>query len=283
MPTDKNNRPLFKDLAHETHFRTHGYVKIPFFKPEEVAQLTAACEALDGSFNTQFTTTVWSNDATYRQAVYTTLQSIYAPHIDRLMLNCKTAMATILTKHPGLESAIDIHQDWSFTDETQFSAVNIWVPLIDTTEANGALHVLPFSHRFDVPYRGRHITPQFANVKHLVWPLGHAITAKAGEAIIFDVKMVHYSNPNRTTEKRIATAMVALPQEADILHYINYRPSQNQITKMIVDESFYNRYAHDDEIPRTSNYSELILERTQLSTDLFKNEYEQICLKAQEL
>jgi hypothetical protein len=278
-----NQRPLFQHPEQETHFRKHGYVIVPFFDAEALMKAHELSSRLNGGFNTPFTTTIWSEDKAYRKEVLDELKKLYQAPTDRVLQECKLVMATILTKHTGENSQIDIHQDWSFTDETQYSAVNIWVPLVDTTPQNGALCLLPHSQLFDVPFRGRHITPQFVNVKNEIWSLGQPIVAKAGEAIIFDVKMVHYSNPNQTLQTRTATAMVAIPREAPILHYINYNPSEHTITAMEVDEFFYNSYAHNDPIPRTSNYSELTLERTQLSTDLFKREYEKICLKAQEL
>jgi hypothetical protein len=273
MTTEKIKRPLFLDTQHEAHFRKYGFVKVPFFDAAEVQQLRETSEVLNGGFDTQFSTTVWSNDAAYRRKVYTELKNVYSRKISTVLNDCKTAMATILTKHPGENSAIDIHQDWAFTDETQFSAVNIWVPLVDTTEDNGALYLLPGSQLFDVPYRGRHVAPQFTEVKPLIWKKGIACNAKAGEALIFDVRMLHYSNPNTTASKRVAVAMVALPAEAPILHYINYQPEKNTVTEMEVDEDFYNNYAHNDVIPVGKNARTFELNRNQYSNESFETDY----------
>jgi len=47
-----------------------------------------------------------------------------------------------------------VHQDMTLVDESKFSGINIWVPLVDLTEKNGVLQVLPGSHRIFPRYRG---------------------------------------------------------------------------------------------------------------------------------
>lgn len=276
-------RAIFQNAEHESQFRKYGFIKVPFLNAEEILFLGSLCNKLNGHFDSEFTTTIWSKDAAYRKDVYIELKKIYLPKMADLLKNCKPAMATILTKYPGEKSAIDIHQDWSFTNETKYSAVNIWVPLVDTNTENGALCFLPYSHLFDVPFRGRHVTPQFVGVKELIWELGEPCNVKAGEALIFDVKMVHYSNPNRGSEVRTAAAMVALPQEAEILHYINFNTGQNTITEMKVDEFFYNSFSHDDAIPKIENANDFEYSRIQFDQKTFKKEYDLLCERAKHL
>ena len=279
----KAQRPILQNVEHEFCLRKNGFVKIPFFDVGELMQLTHLCQQLNGGFDSSFTTTIWSKDAIYRKDVYRELKKIYAAPLQRFFNNCKTVMGTILTKYPEPNSALDIHQDWSFTDEESYTAVNIWVPLVDVTSENGALYFLPYSHLFNVPFRGRHVSPQFNEVKDKIWKHGEPCRVKAGEALVFDVKMVHYSNPNTTKEIRTAVSMVAIPEEAAITHYINYNPEQNTITKMEVDEFFYNNFSHDDVIPKSINAKEFNFKRNQISPEAFAEEYERIRFVAQKL
>ncbi|MFN8321307.1 MAG: phytanoyl-CoA dioxygenase family protein [Chitinophagales bacterium] len=280
---DYLQRAIFKDPAREAEFRKNGYVKIPFFNADELQQAIELCNKLDGGFNTSFTTTIWSENATYRKTVYNELKKIYTKPVSQVLKDCKLVMATILHKHPAEDSAIDIHQDWAFTNEQKYTAVNIWVPLIDTNLQNGALHFLPYSHLFKVPYRGRHINPQFILVKNKIWELGKFCMARAGEAIIFNVQMIHYSLPNTTAITRTATAMVAIPTEAPILHYINYEPEKNQLVEMEVDEIFYNSFAHNDHIPISAQSKKIEFIRQQLDMESFLKEYLDLCNNATQL
>jgi hypothetical protein len=268
---------VFKDNETQKSFSSNGYVIVPFFSSGELEKVREITTQLNGNFSTPFSTTIWSSNAEYRQAVFTKLKAFYLPNIERLLAEYKPVMGTILTKQPGPDSEIDIHQDWCFTREENFTAVNIWVPLVDVNEQNGALFFLPFSKHFNVPYRGRNVEPQFINVKPLIWSRGKVCNMKAGEALVFDVRMVHYSNQNTTAHTRVATAMVAIPKQADIIHYINYNPERNVVTELKVDELFYNTYAHNDTIPLSPSFTTLELDRIQFNKETFENEYRRIC------
>ena len=54
---------------------------------------------------------------------------------------------SILVKWPGQDGAMGTHQDWTFVDEDRFRSVTVWCPLVDVEQRNGALELLPGSHR----------------------------------------------------------------------------------------------------------------------------------------
>ena len=39
--------------------------------------------------------------------------------------------------------ALRPHQDWSIVDEESFRSYNVWIPLVNVDENNGAIQVLP--------------------------------------------------------------------------------------------------------------------------------------------
>ena len=53
----------------------------------------------------------------------------------------------LLVKWPGQDGAMGTHQDWTFVDERRFRSVTVWCPLVDVEQRNGALELLPGSHR----------------------------------------------------------------------------------------------------------------------------------------
>jgi hypothetical protein len=48
-----------------------------------------------------------------------------------------------IAKGASGQSTIPGHLDWSIVDETRHRSVNVWIPLCDTSESNGALAVVP--------------------------------------------------------------------------------------------------------------------------------------------
>ena len=45
-------------------------------------------------------------------------------------------------KGTGPGSRLEIHQDWSVTDEDGFRSVTFWIPLVDSHPRNGTVHYL---------------------------------------------------------------------------------------------------------------------------------------------
>jgi ectoine hydroxylase-related dioxygenase (phytanoyl-CoA dioxygenase family) len=101
-------------------------------------------------------------------------------------------------KLPG-GSGFQWHQDWSccwraHTDEL----ITCFVSLDDATEQNGALQVIPGSHRSRecLPFRAGgefDVDPAFVDESAAVTP-----RLRAGDMIVFDSYLLHYSDRNRS-------------------------------------------------------------------------------------
>ncbi len=127
----------------------------------------------------------------------------------------------ILAKFPDPDSAMAGHQDWTMVDETRFRSLNLWCPLSDVSPANGALEIVPGSHRVLTAPRGSpHHPPTFANpIAGLADDAFHTLPLTVGQALVTDHGLVHRSAPNGSDELRIAIALGVAPREAQILHF----------------------------------------------------------------
>ena len=77
--------------------------------------------------------------------------------------------------------------------------------LVDLTVENGALFVLPGSHRLMPTYRGSSIREFFSDIMDDMLDYLHPVLVKAGQAVIFDQSIIHYSPPNYSDKIRIVT------------------------------------------------------------------------------
>jgi ectoine hydroxylase-related dioxygenase (phytanoyl-CoA dioxygenase family) len=99
-----------------------------------------------------------------------------------------------LTTGPGQE-AQPLHEDTqqiTLPRPRPTLAVNAIWALSDFTEANGATHIVPGSHRFDhsPPYGGGHATVQ--------------ATMRAGSVMLFDSALWHHGGTNASDARRYA-------------------------------------------------------------------------------
>ena len=106
-------------------------------------------------------------------------------------------------KNPGDGSAVEWHQDWAFYPHTNDDLLEVGIALSDMTEENGALLVIPGSHKGktwnhhqDGRFVGGITDPAFR-------PDGAVpVTVNAGGVTLHHVRMLHGSKPNRSGKPR---------------------------------------------------------------------------------
>lgn len=173
-----------------------------------------------------------------------------------------------IAKHPGPNTALNVHQDFSIVDESQYRSVTIWVPLVDVVEDEiGLLEVLEGSHKLENEYRSHTLkTPYsrvlnefaFCDTDSSLMPTANeqrlgkalqgafkAIPVKRGQCLVFDTKLLHRSSALKKDIIRIAAAGLVAPKEAELYHY--FGTPDGEIKQYQVDKSFFTQYIAGDE------------------------------------
>lgn len=264
---------IFKDSDLELYFHKYGYVIINDFIDDTIIKnLLNYHIEFDNFIDNGFKTSVWSSNKFYRKQTFDLLKPIYEDKLKNVLVNHKGIMGNYMIKEPSENSYIDIHADWAFTDESKHAAINAWIPLIDTNLENGCLKVLPYSHKFNYPYRGRNIPHQFESVKDHMERLSIPLEVKAGDLILFNVKTIHFSDNNLSANRRPAVSMVMVPQEAEVIHYTAY--DDNHIRRVEVnDPYFFSNYNAFEEIEKHENDVIIPFKRLQKNKDFFDKVY----------
>ena len=113
----------------------------------------------------------------------------------------------VMTKHPGYSSSTAWHQDiryWSF-DAPEL--VSVWLALGPEREDNGALRLIPASHRLDLD-RGhfdRHLflRPELAKSRNLI-AAASLVKLEAGDALLFHCRLFHAAGMNASGEVKLS-------------------------------------------------------------------------------
>ncbi len=133
-------------------------------------------------------------------------------------INYESFAEMFLLKQPDNEPLV-LHQDWSYAEEDKTLTATVWLPLQKTTKENGALFLIPGSHKFFHNYRSGSLPsariPLHENLqKHQV-----TIEVNEGEAIIFHPALFHGSHPNTSNENRIVAAAIVTTSEQPLLYF----------------------------------------------------------------
>jgi hypothetical protein len=134
--------------------------------------------------------------------------------------NHKPLFANYLVKSPNSNRNVGLHQDWTYTDENKYHSINVWMPLQPTNALNGGLYVVPRSHKLPFSLRYTPFDEKLYDVdKNLLTQKAVLIETQQGEALIYDSRLLHFSEGNLSDDYRVACAGIFLPDGAPALHY----------------------------------------------------------------
>jgi len=243
-------KPLFSDPARQAFFEENGYALIDLLSQEEVADLLQYYNQLDNDHVGEYGFHVSMDNRNYDfvNGVINKLESVILPKASQYFVPCKMFTGSFVVKEPRVNSFVPPHQDWSFTDDKAFNSVTVWTALQDTDIQNGAMAVLPGSHKWFQGPRASpspgYITPFQAHGMDL-FPYMTLIPMKAGQALIFENKTLHASPPNNSGIARIGAGIGITQIDAPLLHYYVIPGSDPQELQCYeVDREFYFKYSN---------------------------------------
>jgi ectoine hydroxylase-related dioxygenase (phytanoyl-CoA dioxygenase family) len=251
-------RNVLIDKSKEAEFQENGYISAPFINAQEVeelknlffetlpesgGQITSDDIKASDDFLITYDFTFIDKNIDYKRKVFDIITKYFEPHMNALLDNYKPIIANFIRKEP-YTGEVPMHQNWAFADEMKYSTVSIWCPLVDSTIENGTLQVVPQSHKRFGKNRGPLVPSELDGIKneilsrHLV-----PLETKAGNCVVIDDSIVHYSDINKTDGLRLALQLICIPKEASSYHYyLDPASTDGQIEVLEVDQEFYTQF-----------------------------------------
>jgi hypothetical protein len=212
---------IFINPEHQKDFDTKGFVKIPFLDQLQIDYLDKLFDQLHSELpSSGFIAGSYSSDWNYKKKASDEIVKIFTPSYEKIFKNYKAFGGSFLFKVPSENSDLVLHQDWTIVDESKFVAINCWVPLCDTSINNGTLMVLPGAHNGNFPvHRAPTLNFFFTGNEDVVKKHLVPMNARAGEAVILNQSLVHYSPPNKSNKVRKAITSGVKSAEAPMIFY----------------------------------------------------------------
>jgi len=234
---------VFKDATLQEKFEREGYVIVDFYNQKEIQEATDLYYQIHPKDEKGFYPATYSFDKKFRDEMDKGLKKIGSRSINDYLTDIKVVCASYIVKTPGPDSGMSIHQDMSLVDESKYTGINIWVPLVDLSVKNGTLFILPGSHRIFPTYRGSSIREFFSDVMDDLLDYLHPVYVKAGQAVIFDQSIIHYSPPNFSDEIRIVTNTYFCHKDTEFRTYFWDNTTEEKFVEGFVqDDSFMLDY-----------------------------------------
>lgn len=235
-----SDRPIFRDRRLDRLFKRRGWVVVSAWDPEVPTCLVELHRRLGDPEARGYHVTSTSPDLGYRRAIAEEIQRTLAPALSDLLVDYEPYVAALVLKEAVGDSTVFAHQDGTCHDEDERPGVIAWIPATPLDERAGYLRCLWGSHRY-VP--GVRTTPPttapFEQVRdELLVTEMPPITVGMGQALLFDSRLVHGSEPNRSGSLRIAGYLRFHPLGAIARNYFWDRDA-NVVHGYEVDREFF--------------------------------------------
>ena len=232
--------PTLRDVDAQRSLEHYGFAVVPFFRGARLETQKAVAADLGAAPDDPRKAVNWSfhsRSRKHKEAVKR-LGTEAADLLDATFTDHVVFLTTYITKWPGDHSAFPPHQDPTLVDERHHTGVTVWIPLVDVDVANGMLHVVPGSHRFSARLRTQDVDQStFADFDHqFLHEHGRGVPMRAGEALIFDNRLVHFSLPNRGREERVVLSFGMRPRSGSC---VVVAPDGDEVAIHEVADDFY--------------------------------------------
>lgn len=239
---------VFKDETLQHQFNTEGFVILDFLNSEEVLNLNNLFRSKHPEAVNGFYTSTFSKDTEYRKEVDASIRQYMQRSLEYYFENYKVHCGSFIAKGADEKSVLKMHQDMTLVDESIYTGINIWIPLINLNKDNGAIEVLPRSHRLFKTYRGASLPDIYDGIEDSVYKIMQPCYLNAGQAIIFDQSIIHCSPANKSNSVRPVINTFITHKDAGIQICYWDKVKKNEIEIFEQDPDFmvnFQNFGHD--------------------------------------
>ena len=276
-------RPIFKNLESDKVYLEKGYIKTSLLSEAVVKSTLSSILKLspddnyapDREGSSKYHCTFLDTNEEYKRATNKLFKSIFNPIVANLFHNYHVWNANLYVKPPGT-GKFEIHQNWTHVAKESDTSFTIWCPLVDTSVENGTISLVEGSHKIlpniatmDVPYYFKNFEDQLVN--HFLKP----IPCNAGDAVIFEDGVIHFSDVNKSSKSRYALQILVGPKEVNpVYYYFNPEEPQKGFELFEINDEFFmkNNYLRYKDRPVNQNSLGYVTNRNKLiDVEGFKN------------
>lgn len=262
---------LIIDEQVEKTLQNEGVVKIPFLLAEELKAIKGLYRDLHGDNDPPamfdgIHMTIWCNDMDYKLRIKNELNRLLASAYNRIFKNYRAISHQFIVKRQGQDTTFPVHQDWSIVDENRFVSFNMWVPLQDVDQSNGAMWIIKKSHNIKRKIRGAgYLFPNYISILPDLRPYMTNYAMQAGEALLFYHNTIHGSPANTSNGTRAVLQSSIIPEDAPLhIYFQKDELSGLEVHHPADDFTYYYKNLREDSVMRppttvaTEVYSPLV-------------------------
>jgi hypothetical protein len=237
---------VFLDSLLQKDFEQKGYVFIPsLLDCKAIDTLLTLYTKFQDEYSGPFHSSHFSTNTAYKRQVHDLISGTISPLAAPYLNDFIPLWGNFMVKNPDPDFSMDLHADWTYVNELQYRSLAIWVPLVDVDVENGCFGVIEGSQKVVNTIRGPLIR-QSTREYESEWEknYGKFFLMKAGDAILYDHALLHYSPANKTNKVRPALNLSMVPASAECRHYCQPEGTNEIDLYKVTSPDFYINYVH---------------------------------------
>jgi hypothetical protein len=248
---------VLRDASSEAAFRRDGFLVVDFAQAQVIEDLLTLYERLDSGIESGYYPSLMSDDEAYKAAAHREVTDLVWPLLDEVIVGYEPLLGVFMVKHPGPDTEVVPHQDWIVAAGSPRPTMNVWLPLTPVTTETGEMRVLPGSHRWLEGLRG---SPSFPTAWEGTYErvrdeLMVTVPLEPGQAMVYDISILHGTPPNRAGATRVVSSLYAIPDDATPVHY--HRSPEGTVTGYEVASDFCTTFKIGD-VPEGRPFEEIV-------------------------
>jgi hypothetical protein len=237
-------RQIFHDETLQQQFVRSGYNRVPMLSAAEVSHMLSQLATLrpgdgfapaGGRYHCSFLDT----NIDYKRETHRLIKSLFATRAAHYLNGYEILNCNFYVKPPGTGEFV-VHQNWPAIADLNDTTVTIWCPLVDVVESNGTLQFVEGSHKLFQHVEGPNVAGYFRDFRQaLIKKYLKPIPMSAGEALIFDDGLIHWSANNDSDKARIAIQILCVPADAQPVYFFYDPKTPDRFELIAVDSEFF--------------------------------------------
>lgn len=203
----------------------------------EQAPCTYHCTFLDRDFG-------------YRRQVDELVRSVFGGPLDKLIPGYEILTSNIYVKPPGV-GRFEIHQNWPTIAQLDVPTLTVWVPLQDTSFQNGTIRIVRGSHHLFPDVSAASSDRFFDDFeRELIETYLEPIDVGAGEALVFDDSLLHWSGANLSNRPRVTFQIELIPRGVPAVLWIRSPEDPETFELWGIDKEYWIDYPFESVLGR---------------------------------
>lgn len=221
---------MFRDKIQNEKFVKEGYCVIAIENIDAITQIKEVYQQL--RIDTKDIALYASNRYGYFDQnilIHNIIKDIFTSELNKHFINYRFLIGHFLDKKAHSKIGLQLHQDWSITDERKYLSAHVWIPHQDCLIENGTLFAIPKSHKYFINYRSGSLDIPRIDSNSILEKITQPIIVRENEMIVFHPALFHGSFPNKTNVSRVATFINLLEFDAPLYYYHLNRENEIEV------------------------------------------------------